>query len=226
MDDPGVVTVERVRYTLLGRRGQPLVGGMVAVGAPPGCRLGLELDIVHADEDAFLTDTLARRPALRLGVTVTAGPDGRAADPLEPPEVLTAAALDVQDALRRIGGDLRGREWAIETWASGPVVGPDRWLYVCAPWTQGGPVLEHVQVRDPGDVRTVDAVRLWEAQCRAGASPWPEDWPPVHSSGGVVQVRPDTTWYRAIVDLPPPEADVLPRSRARRPGVRPGSPSA
>lgn len=217
VDDPGVVTIERVRFTLLAR-GRPLVGRTVVVGAPSGMRLGLELDRVEADEDVRVTARSFRRPALafRVGVSVTAGPEGAPADDVAPPEALTAAALDVQDALRRLAGDLRGPEWAIEAWGTGGSVPAREWLYVCAPWTTaGGPVLEHGTVQDAGDRRAVDAVRFWEAQARAGASSWPEDWPPVHSSQGVVQVRPDTYWYRAFVDLAPPEADVLPRSRAR-----------
>ncbi|MFF4385601.1 hypothetical protein ACFY0G_02225 [Streptomyces sp. NPDC001552] len=221
MNDPGVVTVERVRFTLLAR-GRPLVGRAVVVGAPPGCRLGLELDRVEADEDRAAVGHPFRRTALafRIGVTVSSAPDGPPADEVAaPPDVLALAALDVQDGLRRLAGDLRGPEWSIEAWASGDGLGPGTWLYVCAPWTtQGGPVLDHGTVRDPGDPRSVDAVRFWRAQTRAGAAPWPEDWPAVHSARGVVQVRPDTYWYRAVVDLPPPEADVLPRSRARAGG--------
>ncbi|WP_327385049.1 hypothetical protein [Streptomyces sp. NBC_01207] len=217
MDNWEAVTIERVRFTLLAR-GWPLLGRTLVVGAPSGYRLGLVLDRVDEDEDedeVRWEQPFRRRSVFTVGVDLATDPDGEDVDGWGPPEELARAAVDIHAGLRRIAGDLRGPQWAIEAWATGADAGPGQWVYVCAPWTvEGGPMLEHDAVRDPRG-RTVYSVRLWHANVRGALAPWPEDWPAVHSARGVVQVRPDTYWYRALVDLPPPVADVLHRSGAR-----------
>jgi hypothetical protein len=205
VDTAAPAGVGQLRFTLLDG-GRPVPGRTVVVAAPPGCWYGIDLEPVIDDEDCPGSNLDLRRVG---GFTLTLSVFARVEGGGWPPAELGEAGAALYERLWTLAAPEPPAEFAVEQWEPSP--GEDWSMYRIAPWTTGGHPL------DGGLSATVDAdtilfqVKVWEARVRAGAEPWPQDWPAVNTVGGEPQpprVQPHVFVTQAVVNVPPPLVDV------------------